>query len=210
MQSIKLLLDEYGYIVLFLSLLIELIALPLPGETLMSYCGYLVFRGKLNWGISIIISALGTIIGITISYFIGKTLGVNFFNRYGCYVHMGPKKLKKVSDWFEAYGNKLLLISYFIPGVRHITGYFFGITDISFKKFAVYAYIGAFLWSFVFITFGKVLGDQWDKMHGFVNEYLIVISMVLVIFILIIFICRYYRVKIVDLICNLINKIFNR
>lgn len=206
MQYLKLLLDNYGYMVLFLCLLLELIALPLPGETLMSYCGYLVYRGKLNWSISILISALGTIMGITISYFIGKTIGINFFNKYGCYVHMGPKKLKKVSDWFEAYGNKLLLIAYFIPGVRHVTGYFSGITNISFKKFAVYAYIGAFLWSFIFITLGKVLGTQWDKMHSFVNEYLIVISMVLAASILIIFIYKYYRVKI----RNLINKIFNR
>lgn len=210
MQSIKLLLEEYGYIVLFLSLLLEFIALPLPGQTLMSYCGYLVYRGKLAWGVSILISALGTIVGITISYFIGKTFEMAFFKEYGSYVHMGPEKLKKVSNWFEAYGSKILLVSYFIPGVRHVTGYFFGVTNISFKKFSVYAYSGAFLWSFIFITLGKILGNQWDKMNGLLNHYLIFSSIILVIFIFIIFICKYYRVKIKDLICNLINKIFNR
>lgn len=210
MQSIKLLLEQYGYVVLFLSLLLEFIALPLPGQTLMSYCGYLVYREKLVWGVSILISALGTIVGITISYFIGKTLGITFFKKYGCYVHMGPKTLKKVSNWFEVYGNKLLLVSYFIPGVRHVTGYFYGITNISFKKFSVYAYTGAFLWSFIFITLGKILGDQWDKINALLNHYLVFSSIILVAFILIVFICKYYRVKIKDLICNLINNIFNR
>ena len=43
------LLDNYGYIIIFLSLFLELIALPLPGEILMAYCGFLVFQGKLNY-----------------------------------------------------------------------------------------------------------------------------------------------------------------
>ncbi|AGK98063.1 putative membrane-associated protein [Clostridium pasteurianum BC1] len=193
LQSVKLLLDQYGYIALFLSLLLELIALPLPGETLMSYCGYLVYRGKLSWSISILTSSLGAIIGITISYIIGKTLGANFFNKYGSYVHMKPEKLKKVSSWFETYGSKLLIFSYFIPGVRHITGYFAGITKISFKKFAINAYIGGFLWSFTFITLGKALGSGWHRFHAYIRRYVILIAIVLVIIILIMFIYKYYK-----------------
>ncbi|WP_242949507.1 DedA family protein [Clostridium pasteurianum] len=134
MQFIKLLLDEYGYSVLFISLMLELIALPLPGETLMSYCGYLVYIGTLNWTISVILAALGTIIGITISYFIGRTLGIDFLNKFGRYLHIKPESFEKVSKWFEKYGCGILVISYFIPGVRHLTGYFAGITKISLKK----------------------------------------------------------------------------
>lgn len=210
MESVKLLLDDYGYIVLFLCLFLELIALPLPGETLMSYCGYLVYKGKLNWGVSIIVSSIATIIGITISYFIGKTLGINFFYKYGNYIHMGPKKLKKVSNWFESYGNKLLIISYFIPGIRHVTGYFSGIVNISFKKFAINAYLGAFLWTFIFITLGKTLGNQWNKMHGYVNEYLIIIGIIIAVFIIILFVFKCYKLKIKGVICNLVYKIFNK
>ena len=38
--------DQFGYIVLFAALLLELIALPLPGEVLMSYTGFLIFYSK--------------------------------------------------------------------------------------------------------------------------------------------------------------------
>jgi membrane protein DedA with SNARE-associated domain len=40
--------NQYGYLVLFAALMLELIAFPTPGETLMTYCGFLVFQGKLN------------------------------------------------------------------------------------------------------------------------------------------------------------------
>lgn len=195
MQYIKLLLDDYGYAVLFTSLMLELIALPLPGQTLMSYCGYLVHIGKLNWTISIVLAALGTIVGITISYVIGRTLGVNFLNKYGRYVHMGPKNLEKVSTWFDKYGSNILIIAYFIPGIRHLTGYFTGITKISFKKFAISAYLGAFLWSFTFITLGKFLGSGWDRFHIYIKRYFIIVTIVLVILISIIFIYKFFRKK---------------
>jgi membrane protein DedA with SNARE-associated domain len=35
--------DQFGYSVLFVALLLEWIAFPLPGEVLMSYTGLLVF-----------------------------------------------------------------------------------------------------------------------------------------------------------------------
>lgn len=193
MEFIKLLLDDYGYAVLFVSLMLQFIALPLPGQTLMSYCGYLVHIGKLNWTISITLSALGTIVGITISYFIGITLGVNFLNRYGRYVHMGSENLEKVSKWFDKYGCNILTISYFIPGIRHLTGYFAGITKISFKKFAISAYLGAFLWSFTFITLGKFLGSGWDRVHTYINKYFVFIA--IVILALVISIYKFCRKK---------------
>ncbi|MDA8224160.1 MAG: DedA family protein, partial [Desulfitobacterium hafniense] len=166
MNFITDLFNHYGYIVLFVALMLELIAFPTPGETLMTYCGFLVFQGRLNWGISVIVAALGVIVGITISYFISLTLGTPFFQKYGSYIHLGPDKLEKTSQWFERYGNGLLVIAYFIPGVRHITGYFSGIAKIPFKKFALNAYIGAFIWAGTFISLGKILGSNWEKFHG--------------------------------------------
>jgi membrane protein DedA with SNARE-associated domain len=151
-QYITGLFNHYGYIVLYVALTLELIAFPTPGETLMTYCGFLVFQGKLNWGISIIVAVLGVISGITTSYFIGRSLGTPFFKKYGSYIHLGPERLDKTSEWFKKYGNGLLVITYFIPGIRHITGYFSGVTKIPYKKFALNTYVGAFIWTGTFIS----------------------------------------------------------
>lgn len=185
MGSITLLLDKYGYIILFISLFFELLALPLPGEILMSYCGFVVFQGKLNLTLCIIISTLGVISGVTLSYLIGKKVGVKFFNKYGQYIHLGPEKLEKVDKWFDKYGNKLLIVTYFIPGIRHITGYTAGTTNLSYKKFAINAYLGAFIWVTTFIVLGKVLGDNWNSLHRYIEKYLILGFFILIVIILI-------------------------
>lgn len=192
--------NQYGYVVLFVALMLELIAFPTPGETLMTYCGFLVFQGKLDWGISIIVASLGVMSGITISYFISRTLGTPFFRKYGSYIHIGPDKLEKTSRWFERYGNGLLIVAYFVPGVRHITGYFSGIAKIPYKKFALNAYIGAFIWTGTFITLGKILGSNWEKFHGAIKRYLIIGGIILAVVLLCIYFYRRYKTAIISFI----------
>lgn len=167
------LVDHYGYLMIFSSLLLELIAFPLPGEVIMSYSGFLVFQGRLGWLPCILAAGTGTSGGMTVAYGIGRFLGAPFFQKYGHYVHLGPARLKTAADWYEKYGKKLLLVAYYIPGLRHLTGYFSGITRLPFHEFAGYAYTGAFIWAAVFVSMGKVLGSQWEELHRTVHNYLV-------------------------------------
>ncbi|WJH32790.1 VTT domain-containing protein [Paenibacillus sp. CC-CFT747] len=167
-------LEHYGYGILFIALFLEMLALPLPGEVLLSYAGLLVFQGKLSLPLAILLAGAGASAGMTLSYWIGFRLGKPFFEKYGARFHMGPDKLDKVSHWFQKYGNVSLMVAYFIPGVRHITGYFSGTTRLSFRKYAAFAYSGAFLWVGVFLTLGKLLGPKWELYHHTINRYLLI------------------------------------
>ncbi|MGB9680119.1 MAG: DedA family protein [Minisyncoccia bacterium] len=187
-ETIANLFSLHGYIILFGVLTIELIGAPTPGETLLTYCGYLVFQGKLNYFLTIITATTGVILGITTSYFLGILLNETLINKYGKYIHLGPKNLEKVQKWFDKYGNHLLIFAYFIPGIRHITGYFSGITRISFLKFIVNAYSGALIWTTTFVSLGRLLGYNWNLVHAYLKEYFILGGVILVIFIFI-----YYR-----------------
>ena len=202
MQFLTALIEHYGYAVLFLSLMLELIALPLPGEFLMGYAGVLVFQGKLSWIISIVIAGVGSCTGMTISYWIGNKLGTPFFHKHGHRIHLGPDRLEKTSKWFKKYGNKLLLIAYFIPGVRHITGYFSGITQIPFRTYILYAYSGAFIWTGTFISLGKLLGPQWEQFHTSIKKYFFVGSVIAIAILIIIYLFKKYKLKIKELIIS--------
>nr|WP_221452394.1 VTT domain-containing protein [Bacillus benzoevorans] len=191
--------------VLFIALLLELIAFPLPGEVLMSYTGFLVFQGHLSWLLSILIAGIGACIGMTLSYWVGYKLGEPFFEKYGSRFHMGAERLEKLSLWFSRYGNKLLLIAYFIPGIRHITGYFSGTTRMSFRKYAIFAYSGAFLWVGVFITLGKVLGPQWETFHSSIKKYLIIGGIAAAVILLMIYSCKKYKEELKAATIRLLN-----
>lgn len=158
MATILTLIEKYSYLLVIAVNFLELVALPVSGELTMSYAGFLAFQGKMNYMFAILAATTGSISGITITYWIGKQFGSELVQKYGKYVHFGPEKYTKTAKWFEKHGNKLLIFAYFIPGVRHFTGYFSGISRLPFRIFIIYAYTGAFLWGLTFVTLGKILG----------------------------------------------------
>lgn len=184
---------NYGYSVLFFGLLLEFIALPFPGETTMAFAGFLSYTGKLDFMTLIVLAFAGTTSGMTITYFVGLKAGMPFIQRYGKWFLFSPAKLEKTQRWFERYGSFLISIGYFIPGVRHFTGYFAGIIALPFRKFALYAYGGALLWVLAFLGIGKLFGPQWMGIfHLFELYALWIVSGILAIAALI-FLYRYRR-----------------
>jgi membrane protein DedA with SNARE-associated domain/membrane-associated phospholipid phosphatase len=188
--------NDYGYIVLFLSLTLGIMAIPIPIEALMGYAGFLSFQGKLNWIGCIAAAAAGCTVGMIFAYTIGKKLGMPFFEKYGSRFHLGPDRLNSTSIWFKKYGNKLLIFALFIPGVRHLTGYFAGITRLPFRIYAGYSCLGSLIWVATFIGLGKMLGPKWQLFHDLIKKYLVIGSIILAVAIIVIYIVKKYRTEI--------------
>lgn len=200
---------QYGYIFLFVAFLLQMLALPLPGEVIMGYVGYLVFQGKMDWFMSIIVVSLGLCIGITIAYCLGDKFGHPFFLKYGRYIHMGPEQLDALSQWFGRYGNKVIIAGFFVPGVRHFTGYFAGTIEIPFRVFIIYAYLGSFLFASTFISLGRFLGSDWEHYHALVANYISIAAIIAVMIFLVIYIFR-YKVHIQEFIARMLRNIAER
>jgi membrane protein DedA with SNARE-associated domain len=146
---------------------------------------------------------------MTISYWIGYSLGRNFFEKHGNKIHMGPERLEKISEWFGKYGNKVIVIAFFIPGIRHITGYFSGITRLSFKTYRKYALIGSFIWVSVFISIGKLLGNHWEAFHGSVKKYFVFAGIIVGAVLFVVLVYRQNRNEIQGTIFLLLNQFLN-
>ena len=184
---------SYGYSVLFFGLLLEFVALPFPGETTMAFAGFLSYMGRLDFTLLVLIAFLGTTVGMTTTYFIGIKAGLPFIQRYGKWFFFSPTKLDKTQRWFERYGSILVFIGYFVPGVRHFTGYFSGIIALPFRKFALYAYSGALVWVLLFLGLGRIFGPQWMGIFHLLEVYDIWILSGIAVIVLLIILYRYRR-----------------
>src|SRR4051794_17159238 len=142
----------------------------------MAFTGYLIFKGKLSFVPAFLAAFLGSITGITISYWLGRKLGLPLVHRYGRYVHFGQKELDRVHNWFHRIGRWTLTFGYWIPGVRHFTAYIAGTTDMPFHEFMAFAYSGAFVWCLAFIWLGYIFGDRWDWMLERMHENILYVS----------------------------------
>ncbi|TQR34313.1 DedA family protein [Lysinibacillus sphaericus] len=184
-HHVQSLIEHFGYFGIILILVGGIVGLPLPDEIFLTYVGYSVYRETLAHIPALISAMIGAAGGITLSYYIGYKFGLPLLRKYGSKVHITEQKIDFTKKLFEKIGPILLLIGYFIPGVRHLTAYIAAINNYPYKKFAFFAYMGAALWTFTFITLGKILGDKWHYVELYLSRYSIY---AIVLFIIIMFI----------------------
>jgi len=166
----------YGAPSLGLLLMLGIVGLPVPDETLLVFCGYLIYRGTFQPHTTWIFAAGGSICGITISYLLGRTLGFRVIHKYGARIGATEKRLEKVQRWFEGAGHWGLTFGYFIPGVRHFTALIAGATGVQWHTFTLFAYSGAVLWVSLFLGTGYLLGEQWKNASEHAHQILLAAS----------------------------------
>jgi membrane protein DedA with SNARE-associated domain len=161
---------KYKGIALFLLLALGIVGLPIPDETLMTFAGVYMAKNELSFVPTLFAAYAGSLIGITVSYLIGRTAGAYLVRKYGPRFGLTQERIDRVHRWFEKIGKWTLLVGYFVPGVRHLTGYVAGTTELSFMQFAIFAYTGAILWCTLFLSFGYFSGQHLDSIIGFIIE----------------------------------------
>ncbi|GGG18460.1 DedA family protein [Paenibacillus aceti] len=160
MDKAILFISQYGYGAIFVLLALGIVGLPIPDETLMVFVGYLASERILNYFIALIISFIGSVAGMAITYLIGRQVGSSVIVKYGKWVGLTPKRYDKVKKWFDKYGTWTIVFAYFIPGVRHASGYMSGVTCLSFRRYLLFCCTGALVWTILFISLGYFIGAQ--------------------------------------------------
>ncbi|ASS75526.1 alkaline phosphatase [Tumebacillus algifaecis] len=179
-ETVLELVTTYGYLGLFVSLVLGIVGLPIPDEILMTYCGYLVSQGTMNYVATLATAISGSIVGISTSYWLGFRFGLPLVEKYGRRVGINEKRLNIVNRWYNRFGKFVLVIGYFIPGIRHVTAFTAGMSRMPFASFAVYAYTGGLIWSLTFITLGNLLGVHWTKVAELTHQLMFWIVAVVV------------------------------
>jgi membrane protein DedA with SNARE-associated domain len=173
--------STYGEAVLALLLMVGVFGLPVPDETLLTFAGVLVREGKLHFASTWAAAAFGSMCGITLSYALGRGLGLSAVTHFGRWFHIDANHLRRVEGWFERSGKWMLTFGYFVPGVRHLTAIVAGSAKLPVRLFASYAYAGAALWSLTFITFGWTVGHHWEPALHALQRHILTVIMVIAV-----------------------------
>ena len=177
LEQVERLFAQHGIWVLLIGLPLDMIALPIPpGDTTLAYSGYLSFAGVLRPLFVLPAGYGGAIIGITVTYLIGRRVGAPLVERYGKWLFIKPAHLERTRTYYRRFGSAFLLLSFFVPGVRQFAGYFTGILRVPYPKFAVFAYTGAVLWVTCFFGIGYVFGDEWQVMLAWLERNLVIVA----------------------------------
>lgn len=173
--------------------MLGIVGLPIPDETLLVFAGYLSFKGDLSAPIAIGAATLGSACGITLSYAIGHLLGPRVESTLGPWLHLREERYHAAQHWVGRWGRYTLLITYFVPGLRHLGAIVVGASGLHYPAFATFAYAGAFLWSSTFVTLGYVLGEEWVNFSQLLHRTFTWITFGVLFFVCLIIVARCRR-----------------
>lgn len=158
--------DSYGwatYFILFAIIFSEtgLVFLPfLPGDSLLFAAGALsVSDGGFNVILLLILCITAAFLGNTINYIVGHFFGERILKTSFMQRIIKPEQLQKSHEFFEKYGTKSIVLARFIPIIRTIVPFLAGISEMTFKKYTIYNFVGAFLWVSLCILSGYFFGQ---------------------------------------------------
>lgn len=125
-----------------------LIGFFLPGDSILFTAGFLVFAGKLNFDIHLLvfIMFLAAIMGDGVGYVFGRRIGRRIFNRPNSLLFR-QENIKKAEDFYEKRGAVTIIVARFIPVVRTFAPIVAGVGRMPYRTFLIYNVIGALLWA---------------------------------------------------------------
>lgn len=178
--------ETFGYLGIFLLILLENIFPPIPSEIILTFSGFMTSISQLNTIGVIVVSTLGAYLGAVILYILGRSVD------YGKKIlNFKQEHLRKTYQWFDKYGNKAVFIGRLVPVVRSLISIPAGMSHMTFIPFSLYTIIGTLLWNSILTYLGVFAGENYELVSSLIDKY----SLIVVVFIVIIMIYRYLKKK---------------
>jgi len=175
------LIGRYGYLVIFLGVMVESAGVPLPGETVLIASGALAHRGVLDLGDVLFFGTLGAITGDQAGYWIGRKGGRPLVLRWGRYLWITSGRLARARAFFDRYGGRAVFFARFITGLRVFGALTAGTSRMPWGRFALYNALGGAVWATAAVSLGYFLWASVSLVEHWVGRASLLLAALLVL-----------------------------
>jgi len=156
--------NNFGYLGIFLGMVLESSLIPFPSEIILIPAGALVAKSQMSFLGVLVVGTLASLVGALINYFIalvfGRQLVEAFMEKYGTFCFITKKELEKADIYFEKHGDITTFVGRLIPIVRQFISLPAGFTKMNLPKFCLFTTLGAGIWTLVLISVGYFFGSS--------------------------------------------------
>jgi membrane protein DedA with SNARE-associated domain len=180
--------ENYGYVAVFVLMVLESACIPIPSEVTMLFGGAAanatfaasVGADHLNFLVVGLLGALGNLVGSWIAYVVGKAGGRPLIERWGRYIFLRPHELDRAEAWFADHGEAAVFGSRLLPVVRTFISLPAGVAEMPFGRFSAYTLAGCLPWTFALAGVGYALGSRWTTVERYFQPISIVVGVLLI------------------------------
>jgi membrane protein DedA with SNARE-associated domain len=150
---------RYGYLVIFVPVLLETAGVPLPGETTLLLSGVAASTGRIDPWIAIAVGSAAAILGDNIGYTIGRYGGRRLVMRLA-YIGRVDSSLAWGERFFARHGGKTVFVARWIFGLRIFGAWIAGMVHMPWRVFFVWNAAGGITWCASVIGLGYFFGHS--------------------------------------------------
>lgn len=161
---LQLFVDNAGYWLVFLFMVIESSFLPFPSEVVVPPAAYLaVTKGDMNIFLIVLVATAGAIVGALVNYALSLWLGRPIIyafadSRLGHACLIDREKVDKAEKYFDKHGAVSTFIGRLIPAVRQLISIPAGLSRMNIWVFIIFTGLGAMVWNCILAGLGYWLG----------------------------------------------------
>lgn len=163
--------NDWGYIGIFLLMTLESTVFPIPSELIMIPAGYLAHQGQMSGALSIIAGTAGSLTGAMINYIVSRRYGRSFLWNHGKKILVSRRRLAQMDYFFRRYGEATTFLGRLVPVARHYISIPAGIAKMRLWKFMLYTTLGAGLWTVVLTTLGYFVGNNMQTIKEYTHLF---------------------------------------
>ncbi|MGR5158789.1 DedA family protein [Vibrio owensii] len=166
-MAMKPLLEQYGYLALIVSIFLEGIGIPMPGQSLMIAASIISSEHVMNLSLVMIVSWLSCFFGNTCGYLIGYYFE-GWLDKKG---YISGPKMQKLQSTIQRYGPACLVVSRFIEGMKQFMPLACGIAKMSRKEFLLGNALATTIWVAVFSLLTNFAFEHLSVLSQFYTEH---------------------------------------
>ncbi|MBC1288111.1 DedA family protein [Listeria welshimeri] len=166
---------DFGYIGIFLLIMVENLFPPIPSEIILTFGGFMTTVSSLNVVMVIIVATLGSVVGAILLYkvasYFGKERLTKIVLKYGRILRLKESDIERAESFFMKYGSWAVFLCRMIPLIRSLISIPAGMTKMKMSRFLVLTTAGSLLWNTVLIGLGALLGESWNEIVVFMDSF---------------------------------------
>ena len=179
------LMDTLGAPGVGIAILLENLFPPIPSEVVLPLGGFTVAQGSLNFVSVFIWATIGSVVGAYILYGVGAWLGAARLRAIADWMWLvKASDVDKSLEWFDRHGRPSILFGRLIPGIRSLISIPAGLDRMNLLTFGLWTTLGSAVWNFILIYLGFTLGDNWEAVTDYIDQYSKVVYVILILIIL--------------------------
>jgi len=188
-QTLSRFFAAYGYWVIFFGVMLENAGLPVPGETVLLFAGFLAFHGHLRLSRAILTAIAGATIGDSLGYLVGYVGGTALVRKLRGRFLLSARRYDRAQALVLKHGHWAVFVARFITGLRVLAGPFAGAFSMPYPRFLLFNFSGAVVWAITIGWAGFLFGSNWERLVRLFKEAdLAILAVGLVLVVIAIFI----------------------